>query len=32
MNYLIIWTLKPGQREKSIGQFAEHTIVEKARG
>jgi len=24
MNYLIIWTLKPGQREKSIGQFAEH--------
>ena len=24
MNYLIIWKIKPGQHEKSIGQFAQH--------
>jgi hypothetical protein len=24
MNYLIIWKVKPGQHEKSIGQFAKH--------
>ena len=24
MNYLIIWTVKPGQHDKSVGQFAQH--------